>query len=326
MKPPGFAPRLALWIELSRPFTLLPPLLGMLTGALTALGAVRFRSGLSAREAALAAVDGGVLGPILLGAVFAAAMNAASNALNQVTDIENDRVNKPSRPLPSGRVSAREAILLSIALYALSLAAAAMIRPGGRIDTLVVAAGGALLSIVYSVPPFRTKRHGTGANLTIAAARGCLLKVCGWSLVAPVFSDPEPWWIGGIFMLFLIGAATTKDFADIPGDRAAGCNTWPVAYGPRRAAAMVAPFLIVPWILIPVGALLPGPGREHLLSGRFGVFLLVAAGLAIYGAVTARSILADPDALATTENHPSWTHMYRQMMLAQIGTAAAYWI
>ncbi len=28
--------------------------------------------------------------------------------------------------------------------------------------------------------------------------------------------------------------------------------------------------------------------------------------------------------LATTENHPSWTHMYQMMMLAQIGFALAY--
>lgn len=31
-----------------------------------------------------------------------------------------------------------------------------------------------------------------------------------------------------------------------------------------------------------------------------------------------------PEELATTENHPSWTHMYRMMMVAQIGFALAY--
>jgi hypothetical protein len=32
----------------------------------------------------------------------------------------------------------------------------------------------------------------------------------------------------------------------------------------------------------------------------------------------------DPDELATTENHPSWTHMYLMLMCAQIGFALAY--
>ena len=31
-----------------------------------------------------------------------------------------------------------------------------------------------------------------------------------------------------------------------------------------------------------------------------------------------------PEELAATENHPSWTHMYRMMMVAQIGFALAY--
>jgi len=31
-----------------------------------------------------------------------------------------------------------------------------------------------------------------------------------------------------------------------------------------------------------------------------------------------------PDELATTENHPSWTHMYLMMMALQVGFAISY--
>jgi len=48
--------------------------------------------------------------------------------------------------------------------------------------------------------------------------------------------------------------------------------------------------------------------------------------LAAYGVFTAWLILRDPDSLAQTENHPSWTHMYRLMMLAQTGFALAYMV
>jgi hypothetical protein len=37
-------------------------------------------------------------------------------------------------------------------------------------------------------------------------------------------------------------------------------------------------------------------------------------------------ILREPEALARTENHPSWTHMYLMMLTAQIGFAVAYLI
>ena len=40
---------------------------------------------------------------------MAAVLNAASNALNQIYDLEIDRVNKPRRPLTSGRMSIGDA-------------------------------------------------------------------------------------------------------------------------------------------------------------------------------------------------------------------------
>jgi len=46
--------------------------------------------------------------------------------------------------------------------------------------------------------------------------------------------------------------------------------------------------------------------------------------LILYGIYTVYLLVRRPEDLATTENHPSWTHMYRMMMVAQIGFAMAY--
>ncbi len=46
--------------------------------------------------------------------------------------------------------------------------------------------------------------------------------------------------------------------------------------------------------------------------------------LAAWGSYTLTLILKDPAALAEVENHPSWTHMYLMMMLAQVGFVVAY--
>ena len=56
----------------------------------------------------------------------------------------------------------------------------------------------------------------------------------------------EPWFIGAIFGLFLLGASTTKDFADMEGDARGGCRTLPIIYGVRRAAWMISPSFVVP--------------------------------------------------------------------------------
>jgi 4-hydroxybenzoate polyprenyltransferase len=176
------------------------------------------------------------------------------------------------------------------------------------------------------VPAFgRTKRSGFWANLTIAIPRGCLLKVAGWSMVASV-TCLEPWFIGLIFFLFLLGASTTKDFSDMEGDRAHGCVTLPIRYGVRRAALLITPFFIFPWLLMPLGAHLRDPlyPAGRLLTGNVVVLTVVGTILTLWGILTSYLILRKPEDLAVTENHPSWTQMYLMMMFAQVGFAVAY--
>ncbi|HEY0592177.1 MAG TPA: hypothetical protein VGF40_10450, partial [Thermoanaerobaculia bacterium] len=131
---------------------------------------------------------------------------------------------------------------------------------------------------------------------------------------------------GAIFMLFLVGAASTKDFSDMAGDRAGGCITWPIRFGVRRAAWMMVPFVVLPWLLMPLGAHIDDPFHPGvpILTGNPTVLTILGILLALWGAYTSWLLVRNPDELAQTENHPSWTHMYLMMMGAQVGFAGAY--
>lgn len=323
---------LATAIRLTRPFTLLPPLLGILSGAVCAFGSAHNPD--PERRVTLA-----LLSVVAFGSLCASLLNAASNVLNQITDLEVDRVNKPDRPLVTGEASLSSASRLAAALYVLALVpvwwivvpstGAFMERataPLSRHQCFFLFLGGFLATLVYSVPAFgRTKRFGIWANVTIALPRGCWLKVAGWTLVASAGCF-EPWVIGLLFALFLVGATSTKDFSDVAGDRAGGCRTLPVLYGNRRAVRIIAPFFVVPWLLLPLLARLDdpfAPGRR-LLTGNPALLTALGIGLAAWGAYTVWLLMRNPDELSTTENHPSWTHMYLMLMSAQIGFAAAY--
>src|SRR5262249_45519624 len=85
-------------VDLARPFPLVAPALGFLSGAATAIGAFP-------REPWS---QGLVVAP-LIGSVMAAVLNAGNNALNQIYDLDIDRTNKPNRPLPAGRLTLRQA-------------------------------------------------------------------------------------------------------------------------------------------------------------------------------------------------------------------------
>jgi 4-hydroxybenzoate polyprenyltransferase len=147
---------------------------------------------------------------------MAALLNAGNNALNQIYDLDIDRVNKPKRPLPSGRLSIAQVWWFTNVTYALALVLAWLVAPNGRHECFWLVAVAVVCTYLYSVPPFRTKRLGIWANVTIAIPRGVLLKVAGWSSVKTI-AGLEPWYIGAIFGLFLLGATTTKDFADMEG-------------------------------------------------------------------------------------------------------------
>ena len=296
----------ALLLEFSRPFTLVAPALGFVSGAVTAYGA-------APREAWHTDL---IVFP-LAGALMAAVLNAASNALNQIYDLEIDRINKPKRPLPSGRLSMRDAWIFTLATYAVALALAWFVAPGGRHECFWLVLVATAITILYSVPPARTKRLGIWANLTIAIPRGVLLKVAGWSSVKTIVGL-EPWYIGAIFGLFLLGASTTKDFADMEGDARGGCRTLPIIYGVRRAAWMISPSFVVPFLMISIGS------WTGVLTGNFILIQALAFGMTAYGLYVCYLMLRRPEDLAVEENHVSWAHMYRMMFVAQIGFALAY--
>ncbi len=298
--------KLSAYVALARPFTLLAPATGMIAYGLAAAGANgAFR--LDQRD---------VL-HIALGAFVAALLNVASNAVNQIYDVEVDRINKPDRPLPAGALTMGEAWAVTVVGYAGSIAVAALIHP-----TLVwIVAFTALLTYAYSGPPFRTKRHWAWANLTIATPRGFLLPVAGWLAVALPRGDAAPldlWILAAASGLFVVGAATTKDYADMEGDRAGGCVTLPLRFGVERSIHMVAPFLVVPWIAVTVATLL---GRLH---GSHFVLFWGSLVMAALGARTVLLLRRDPKALTQKSTHPSWVLMYLMMVLSQAVAALAY--
>lgn len=298
--------RAALWLEFSRPFTLVAPALGFASGAVTAAGAAPPDS-----------MSVSLFVDPLVGLMMAAVLNGASNGLNQIYDLEIDRINKPKRPLPSGRLSRREAWIFTAAAYAVALVLAWLVAPGGRHECFWIVVVATVITVLYSVPPLRTKRMGIWANLTIAIPRGVLLKVAGWSSVKTIFGL-EPWFIGAIFGLFLLGASTTKDFADMEGDARGGCRTLPIIYGVRRAAWMISPSFIVPFLMISAGAF------AGILTGNFLLLQILSLVMAGYGAYVCYLMLRRPEELAVEENHVSWAHMYRMMFVAQVGFALAY--
>src|SRR5881394_2661600 len=154
------------YLTLARPFTLLPPLLGIVSGAVCAWGSAH-------NPDPSRAVSSSVVMTIVLGSLCAAFLNAANNALNQIYDLEIHRINKPKRPLVTGAVSRRGAWIFTWVTYAIGLLPtwlvvpypfitwrAKFFAPLAQHECFFIYLAAFVATFVYSVPPLgRTKAH-----------------------------------------------------------------------------------------------------------------------------------------------------------------------
>jgi len=116
----------------------------------------------------------------------------------------------------------------------------------------------------------------------------------------------------------VLGAATTKDYADMEGDRAGGCITLPLRFGVEKSVNIVAPFLVLPWLALGFAT------TRGFLHGNHFVLFWGSFVLAVFGMRTVRLLIRDPQALTGKSTHPSWVLMYLMMVLSQIVAALAY--
>jgi geranylgeranylglycerol-phosphate geranylgeranyltransferase len=136
---------------------------------------------------------------------------AYSMAVNDIYDVEVDRVNRPERPIPSGRVASKDASRLSLVVLAAGIACALLsLSP----LAVVIAAAYAFLSWLYNS---RAKKTGIAGNLIVASSLAIPFiyggAVSGGSIV------------GSLLLLMAltaffsgVGREVVKAMADVEGD------------------------------------------------------------------------------------------------------------
>jgi chlorophyll/bacteriochlorophyll a synthase len=293
-------------VRLARPFTLLPPILGIVSGAAVACSI----------ETRLAAEPlQNIAARVALAALCAMILNAASNSINQLFDLEIDRINKPHRPLPSGSLTKTQVLVWSAIFYITALIVA---WPLGLLFFLAIVVT-TMLTLAYSVPPLRLKRRPVLSNLTIAAARGLLLPVVGYAALATP-DNIEIWYLAVTSAVFIFGAAIAKDFGDTEGDLAGAVVTLPILLGAEKAARLMRPLISVPLLL-----LFPA-SSSGLLTGNAFVWAagsVTLAALAWNTAGRAIKLFSSDDRESLTV---VWRRLYLIMIAVQVLVATAYLI
>ncbi|MCE4601406.1 MAG: geranylgeranylglycerol-phosphate geranylgeranyltransferase [Desulfurococcales archaeon] len=197
-------------------------------------------------------------------------VSASSMVLNDIVDVEIDRVNQPNRPLVAGTISARTAWLCYLATSTAGITASLLLGPW----PLVVAVLGWLVGSVYDV---WGKRSGFPGNLMVAFSTSLpfpyAMAVAGvWTPTITVF------WV--MVFLTVLGREIAKDIADVEGDRRAGARTLPIILGEGPSSIIAGALYLAAVLLSPL------PVYWHAVHPlAYTIFVAVVDAILIYEAL-----------------------------------------
>ncbi len=214
--------------------------------------------------------------------VAALACNVFITGLNQWSDVEVDRINKPWLPIPAGLLSKGQGMTIVLVCLAIALGTAAWLSWSffGLIAVI------SFLGWAYSMPPIQFKRHHFGAALAITVVRGMLVNLGFYAhykqqLVGGAGLDAIIWPLTVFVALFSIGIAWFKDIPDTKGDAEYRFGTLAVRMGRRAAFRAGIGVVALGYLAVITAAavgLLPVP-RFYLVA--FGLPLLLFLVLAV---------------------------------------------
>lgn len=176
----------------------------------------------------------------VLEAIIAALfMNIYIVGLNQVSDIEIDKVNKPYLPLASGEYSVGSAILIVSSFAIMSFWLGFVVGSWPLFWALFISF---ILGTAYSInlPLFRWKRFAVVAAMCILAVRAVIVQIAFFlHIQMHVFQRPalfsRPVIFATAFMSFFsVVIALFKDIPDIEGDKIFGIKSFSVRLGQKR--------------------------------------------------------------------------------------------
>jgi len=194
----------------------------------------------------------------------------AGNAINDYVDHKIDAINKPERPIPSGRISLRAAAIYSITLFTISTIMALVI---GIIPGIIVILS-AILMFLYA---YRLKKTCLIGNMSIAFLTGFCFVFAGVVLETVFLSVL----LGFYAFLMTMAREIVKDMEDVEGDSAEGASTFPIRYGMRTSSILAAVFMIVASLTSPLLFFIGIFNIIYLIVLLFAIILFLACALSI---------------------------------------------
>ncbi len=191
--------------------------------------------------------------PAIVCALIVFVCTGGGNTINDVFDYKIDEINKPNRPIPSGRISLKNAKYYSYLLFAIGVALSI-------VDDFMV---GAIWPSVIVIPAViimyfyarNLKAMPLVGNLTVAILTGFCFVIAG-TVISCASSSLNILFISiylGLFAVFMtLAREIVKDMEDIEGDKLEGARTFPILYGKKISSIISIVLIVVTTLMCPI--------------------------------------------------------------------------
>ena len=202
---------------------------------------------------------------------------AAGNIVNDYFDLESDMINKPKRPIPSGRIQKNEAMALGIILAIIGISASFHLNISAFILAIIN------LTVLYTYS--RIKQKTPFGNFVVAYLAGSVFLFGGIA----AGSIEKVWILALLSGLATLAREITKDIEDVRGDKFRK-TTLATYYGDKTAGIIAGVVLIFAIFL----SILP---LEMYLFGKNYLYVIFVADCIF--AYCAYRLVADPTKYAS---------------------------
>ena len=224
----------------------------------------------------VAIIDKTISIPIILAMIAVFFETAAGNVINDYFDYKIDLVNKPERPIPSGRISLKNGKNYAYLLFLAGTVCGFLISylTGNWIPFVIVL----IADVILYLYAYKLKATPLIGNLAVGFMTGFGFVFGGFTINNPSII------MTSIFLGFFAFVMTTareivKDIEDVEGDMKDGARTLPILIGKKTPAILASILIVIDCALCPLLY------AYHIFGVLYLIIIAIAVILFIYAAI-----------------------------------------
>ncbi|MDR3223544.1 MAG: UbiA family prenyltransferase [Methanobrevibacter sp.] len=184
--------------------------------------------------------------PLLIGILAVFLATGGGNIINDFYDYKIDSINRQERPIPSGKISLKNAKNYGLSLFIVSIILGIIISVmvGSYLPcTLILLNCMVLYYYAHSL-----KKLPLIGNLSVAYLTGSCF-IFGGLILGEIY---VPLILSFFAFMMTLSREIVKDMEDIKGDKLENVNTFPIKYGLKNSSILASVFILIPTFISPI--------------------------------------------------------------------------